>query len=185
MAQHKRDDDEIVVQCDLDNTTREVKEVIKAFRDQLGTVSYFPLNKDFGTYKNNLKSLCQGDYIFQLDADELPSLELVAHLHLLLEANPDVDLFCVPRINTVEGLKREHLKKWKWELNEREWVNWPDYQSRVFKNTFNIKWVNKVHEAINGHSAMSHLPPEKKFAILHHKNIKKQVAQNNFYSQIT
>ena len=185
VLEHKRGDDEVVVQCDLDNTTPEVQGTLKAFGEMVETVAYFPLNKDFATYKNNLKSLCQGDYVFQLDADELPSLELVENLHLLLEANPDVDLFGVPRINIVEGLEQEHLKKWKWELNEREWVNWPDYQSRLFKNTFNIKWINKVHEVISGHSSMAQLPPEEKFSILHHKNIEKQEAQNSFYSQIT
>ena len=32
----------------------------------------FALNKDFASFKNNLKDNCSGDYIFQIDSDEYP-----------------------------------------------------------------------------------------------------------------
>ena len=184
LCEHKREQDEVVVQCDLDNTTAAVKSVLKAFSDEIETLSYFALNKDFGAFKNNLKSLCRGDYIFQIDADELPALETVRNLYLIISANPGVDLFLVPRINTVEGITKEHVRKWDWHLSEDKWVNWPDYQPRILKNSFNIKWKNKVHETITGHSTAVQLPAEGRFSLRHHKAIAKQERQNAFYKGI-
>jgi hypothetical protein len=45
---------------------------------------------------------------------------------------------------------QNHILKWGWRVNEKGWVNYPDYQQRIFKNIDRIKWVNKVHERIVG-----------------------------------
>jgi len=68
LTKHKREQDEIVVQCDQGNTTPEVYNVLKQHPDI--KVVEFTLNKDFASFKNNLKDNCSGDYIFQIDADE-------------------------------------------------------------------------------------------------------------------
>ena len=61
-----REEDEIVVQMDI-TATEEVKAVVNSYK----LTNYFhPLNKDFATFKNNLKSLCTKDWIFFIDADE-------------------------------------------------------------------------------------------------------------------
>ena len=140
VAEYNRPLDEIVVQVDSDSVTDEVKDVLMRFDDVLDASISFPLNNHFADFKNNLKENCSGDYIFQLDADEVPSKEIVENLHLILGANPQVDLFLVPRVNTVEGYTEEHIKKWNWQINDEGWINWPDYQFRICKNTFNIKW---------------------------------------------
>ena len=62
------------------------------------------LNNNYSEHKNYGKSLCRGKYIFQIDADEMPSKILLDSLNDLLEANNDVDLFWIPRINDF-GLK--------------------------------------------------------------------------------
>jgi glycosyltransferase involved in cell wall biosynthesis len=181
ITSHKREEDEIVVQVDEGNHTQEVLSVIESFDIK---VHLFPLNNDFASFKNNLKKLCKGDYIFQIDADEIPSDETVINLHKILEANLDIDLFLVPRVNIVNGLTDSHLKKWEWNLNEQNWINWPDYQYRIFKNNFNIKWKNKVHEQITGVNSGVQLPATLDYAIMHIKDIKKQEKQNSKYDQI-
>ena len=143
----------------------------------------FPLNKDFASFKNNLKTHCSKDYIFQVDADEIPHEFLVEYLGQVLEENP-VDIVFVPRVNTVEGLTQEHIDKWKWNVNEKGWVNWPDYQTRIYKNTEDVTWMNKVHERITGYDTFSNFPSEERWSLYHHKQIDRQEKQNEFYETI-
>ena len=173
-----RDEDEIVVQMDI-TATDEVKAVVIKYK----LMSYFhPLNKDFATFKNNLKGLCTKDYIFQIDADEHLSEELLAYLPAILEDNDQVEMFSIPRINTVEGLTQEHIKQWGWRVDERGWVNYPDYQNRILRNKPEIHWINKVHEKIIGAMITTEIPPG--LDLIHPKTIEKQEKQNNYYNTI-
>lgn len=116
------EDDEILVQYDEDSVTEDVLNYLRII-DELHTnvkIIGFPLNKNFADFKNNLKNYASGLFIVQLDADELPSEELIANMHDLLDANKDIDLFFVPRINTVDGLTITHLKKWGWKTSKLE-----------------------------------------------------------------
>ena len=146
-------------------------------------MNYFhPLNNDFATFKNNLKGICTKDYIFQIDADEFLSEELIESMPDILEANPDVEMFSVPRVNTVEGLTEAHIKQWGWYVNQDGWVNYPDYQNRILKNKPEIHWVNKVHEKIIGAMITTVLPPG--FDLIHPKTIDRQEKQNNYYNTL-
>jgi glycosyltransferase involved in cell wall biosynthesis len=171
---------EIVVQIDQDNHTEEVLGVIL---DRGIKHWFFPLNKDFATYKNELKKYCSGEFIFQIDADELVAPEMFGSLPLILEANPEVDLYYVPRINTVSGITQEHIQKWGWRY-ENERVNWPDYQTRIYRNSPKIKWRNAVHEVIEGHKHFTVLPAVDELALIHPKTIERQEKQNNFYNTL-
>ena len=144
----------------------------------------FPLNNDFATFKNNLKKYSNGIYIFQLDADEIPSEYLVTNLSMFLEHNKEVDLFFVPRINTVDGLTEEHIKKWGWNINDKGWIQFPDYQTRIYRRTSEIEWVGNVHERIIGYNTLSALPMEEIFCLYHHKKIERQEKQNEYYSTL-
>jgi len=93
-------------------------------------------------------------------------------------------MFLVPRVNTVEGLTQEHINKWRWNVNESGWVNWPDYQTRIIQNSQKIKWQNKVHEQIVGISTKGALPMEEEWCLYHHKHIDKQEHQNKFYDTL-
>lgn len=180
-----RKEDEIVIQYDELSVTDEVKEYVtlmNSMHDNHNVIG-FPLNKDFATFKNNLKAHCTKDYIFQVDADEIPHDFLVEHIGTVLDENP-VDIVFVPRVNTVEGLTKPHIDKWKWNVNEKGWVNWPDYQTRIIQNNHKIKWQNKVHEQIVGISTKGALPMEEEWCLYHPKDIRKQEAQNNFYNTI-
>jgi len=179
-----RKEDEIVIQFDADNTPEEVVDFLKLQNAMHNyTVVDFPLNKDFASFKNNLKSHCSGDYIFQIDADEIPHQVLIGNLPNLLENNP-VDIIFVPRVNTVEGLTEQHIQKWGWKVNENGWVNWPDYQTRIYKNTPDVTWMNKVHESITGYNTFSNFPAEEHWSLYHPKQIDRQEKQNEFYETI-
>lgn len=181
LTQGKRDIDEIVVQVDT-TVTKEVLNVI----DKYPSISFhqFALKGNFAAFKNNLKSKCTGEWMFQIDADEYLHPDFLESLPELLGANPTVDLFLVPRINTVEGLTQEHIARWKWHVNESGWVNFPDYQTRILQNHPRISWVSKVHEVITGHTSYVMLPAEEEYCLIHSKHIDRQEAQNMFYSTI-
>jgi len=179
-----REEDEIVIQYDEGGVTDEVMEFLKIKKQIHGyTVIGFPLNKDFASYKNNLKSNCKGDFIFQIDADEIPHEVMIQYLPQVLEDNP-VDIIFVPRVNTVDGLTQQHIDKWRWNVNEKGWVNWPDYQTRIYRNTEDVTWMNKVHEKITGYDTFSNFPAEEHWALYHPKKIDRQEKQNQFYETI-
>jgi len=189
LIKHIDENDEIIVQCDKGNTTPEVHKVLDLFKAPVGLkdplkVIEFPLNGHFSNFKNNLKEYCTGDWIFQIDADELPHESLIINLKPLLEVNSTTEMFLVPRVNTVNGLTQEHINKWRWNVNEKGWVNWPDYQTRIIQNSPKIKWQNKVHEQIIGISTKGVLPTEEEWCLYHPKNIGRQEAQNNFYDTL-
>ena len=127
--------------------------------------------------------MSSGDYVFHLDADEIPHEILMAQIHTILEMN-DVDLVWLPRVNTVEGLTQEWIQRWGWRVTEKGWVNYPDYQARVFRNREDIRWTRKVHEYIDGCKTYAHLPPHEELSLYHPKTIEKQIKQNELYSNI-
>jgi len=157
--------------------------IINDLHDNVNVIG-FPLNKDFASYKNNLKNHAKGIFIFQIDADEVPNEYLITNMHDLLESNKDIDLFFVPRVNTVKGLTNEHIQKWRWNVNEKGWVNWPDVQTRIYRRTSEIEWEGKVHERIKGYNTMTYLPIEEDYALYHPKDIQRQEKQNALYETI-
>ena len=126
----------------------------------------------------------KGKYIFNIDADELPNKWLMKNIKSILEANPSIDLYWVPRVNTVKGLTQEHIDKWRWQVNEKGWVNFPDFQGRIWRNRPNIRWKNPVHEVLEGYKEHTYLPAEEEFCFYHPKDIDRQEKQNSFYETI-
>ena len=175
--------DEIVVQCDQGNTTIEVSRVLNSYADRIKVIR-FPLNGHFSNFKNNLKDHCTGDWIFQIDADELPHENLIVNLKPIIEANNGIDMLLVPRVNTVEGLTQEHIQKWGWRVDENGWVNYPDSQYRIWKNTSEIKYKNKVHEVLEGYLNFASLPEHEAYSLYHPKDITRQENQNKFYEML-
>jgi len=138
---------------------------------------------DFASQKNYLKNMGSGDYSFNLDADEMVSRWLIQNIHVIIDGNEGIDLIYLPRINTVDGITEEHCRAYGYRLNEEGWVNFPDWQGRIFRNRPNIRWQKKVHEQITGYKTYATLPTDKPFCILHPKTIEKQVEQNRFYNE--
>ncbi len=178
-------EDEVVIQYDSDSVTKEVVDYLNIISDiqKQIKVTSFPLNKDFASFKNNLKEHCKGEYIFQIDADEEPSEILLERLKQILTIN-EVDIIFVPRVNTVEGLTESHIQKWGWRVDDKGWVNWPDYQTRIYKNTEEVQWHGKVHERITGYTTFTNFPSDENYSLYHHKKIERQEKQNDFYDKI-
>ena len=184
LLEHKRDEDEIVVTLDATNGLEAVRDYLK-YNYTLEKLDWhsWPFDGDFSDLKNYTKKMCSGDYIFHLDADEIPHEILMEQLPTILEEN-DVDLIWIPRVNTVKGITQEHIDKWGWRVSSKGWINYPDYQARVYRNTDSIHWTRKVHEYIVGTKEYSHLPPHEELSLYHHKSIDKQEQQNRLYSDI-
>jgi hypothetical protein len=184
LLEHKRPQDEIVILYDENNGDARILDFLLPFNKlpNVQTWRSFDFNKNFADWKNLLNSYCKGDFIFQLDADEMISTYMVENLHEILSLNPSVDLYFVPRINTVVGLTDEHVQKWGWRVNEKGWVNFPDVQGRIYRK--NMSWYGKVHERIIGGQKFSSLPLDEEYCIQHHKTIDRQEKQNDLYSKI-
>jgi glycosyltransferase involved in cell wall biosynthesis len=142
------------------------------------------LNHDFGAHKNFLNSKCNGKYIFQVDADEKFNQNLLTYIHDIIDNN-DIDLYMIPRVNVVNGLTDEDIRRWGWRINDKGWVMFPDYQTRLYKNIPEIKWEGKVHERIVGYKTTAPLPDEEEWCLYHIKDIDRQRKQNDYYDTIT
>lgn len=190
LQQIVKPDDEIVLQLDSKATPEvlSIADQMVTNKEKWGcTVKkcVFDLNNHFADFKNNLKSYCTKDWVFQIDADETLSETFSRVIHEVLESNDGIDLIAVPRVNIVKGLEQNDIIQWHWQVNSQGWVNWPDAQHRIFRNNEEIKWVNKVHEKIVGWKTYAELPSEDdSYALYHIKDIDRQRQQNEFYSTI-
>lgn len=174
-------EDNILIQYDTTKCSKELLNKLKSFDVKITGV---PFNGDFSEFKNKLNEECfnlGADYIFQLDADEMISLFLIRNIKEILINNPEIELFYVPRINTVDGITEEHIRRWNWKF-ENNRINYPDYQSRLYKSY--LKWGNKVHERIVDAKRYGILPAEDDYCIIHNKTIEKQEKQNSFYNTL-
>jgi hypothetical protein len=185
LIENKRVEDEIIVLYDEKNGKQEVLDYLLPFNKlpNVQTWRGMVFVNDFAIWKNKLNGYCSGDYIFQLDADELITKELIQNLPSIIESNLEVDLFVFPRINTVKGITDEHIKKWGWKMDDNGRINFPDWQGRLYKKGLN--WHGKVHEKIVGAKTYSLMPEDEGYCLIHEKTIERQERQNNLYSKIT
>jgi hypothetical protein len=183
LLKHKRIQDNIVILYDEANGDPEIEAFLRSHSLNKEFVWHKgKFEKHFADWKNKLTSLCKGDYIFQIDADEIPSEDLIQNLPEILELNPEMDIFLVPRVNTVEGLTRSHIDKWRWFVDDNGWINYPDYQMRICTNKPEITYINKVHERLTGWKTIANLPSG--YDLIHPKTIDRQEKQNNFYNTL-
>jgi glycosyltransferase involved in cell wall biosynthesis len=176
--------DEIVVVDDF--STDEFTRSILDTNHSLGNIKLHQhrLDNNFAAHKNFLSEQCSGDYIFQVDADETFHANLLTYLHDVVDNN-DIDLFLIPRVNVVTGLTDDDIQRWGWRVNEKGWVMFPDYQTRLYRNHVDIKWEGKVHERIIGHKTMAPLPAEEEWSLYHIKDITRQRDQNDYYATLS
>ena len=182
LLNYKEENSEIVVLLDTPKSSPEMIEYLElqANADKITLIEAM-FEGEFADWKNFLNSYCKGEWIFQLDADEYLEPDLIVNLEELLSANEDKDLIVVPRINTVEGLTDEHIQKWGWNVNDKGWVNFPDVQTRIYKNKETIGWQGKVHERIVGFESYTAFPLDEVYCIKHPKTIERQEKQNSYY----
>jgi glycosyltransferase involved in cell wall biosynthesis len=122
LSTNKRVEDEIVIQFDSSTATIPVVEYLNecVINAKIQKLVSFPLNGDFGQFKQHLNQNCSGDWIFQLDADEDLEPTLIQNLHTILEENPEIDMFWLPRINIVNGLTEADVDKWRWVVTKSD-----------------------------------------------------------------
>jgi hypothetical protein len=185
LLNYKGENSEVVVLLDMPKASTELVEYLEL----QANANYIELiesefDNDFAQWKNFLNSHCKGEWIFQLDADESLSADLIVNLEDILDDNTDKDLIVVPRINIVNGITQEHIQKWGWQVNERGWINFPDVQTRLYKNSETIGWAGKVHERIIGYETYTNFPGDEIYCIKHIKEIERQEKQNNYYATL-
>jgi len=181
---YKDEDDEIVILDDFSDNKKTI-EILENYVS-IYDIKYEQrhLLKDYAGQKNHLTHMCKGSYIINIDADEIPNKWFIQNIKDIIEANPTIDLYWVPRVNTVEGITQEHIDKWGWRVDDSGWINFPDYQGRIWKNRPNIRWERPVHEILTGYKEHTFLPAEEQFCFYHPKTIDRQESQNEFYSKI-
>ena len=187
LVKYKREQDEIVILFDSENGTKEVEDFLRAKSVNNPDFQWYsnPLKKDFAQQKNYLTKMCTGDWVFLIDADEYPDDYIFNGLPWIINENPEVEAYWVSRINTVDGLTSEHVRKWGWTVDNRGWVNFPDKQMRIYKNDpERIKWTRPVHEQLVGYKKYASLPGNEEYCLHHPKDIKRQEKQNSFYEEI-
>lgn len=184
-------DDEVVILDDFSNN-EDTKKILAKAKSYGMTVVQHALNKNFAEHKNYGSKRCVGDYIVQLDADEYLWPSFITDMKDLLESNPTVELYRVPRVNIVRGATPQDAAMWGWHLStlpnyfgNEPIVNWNhgDYQSRIYKNSLKIQWHKPLHETITGAEFTANLPKEVEWSIIHDKTIDRQRSQNAFYNQ--
>jgi len=186
LTQNIRKDDEVVVLLDLTKNTPTTELV--AYLHKLSSANQITLvednfNNHFADWKNRLTKACTKEFIYQIDADEIIDPEMVEILPQILDDN-NVDVYLVPRINTVEGITQEHIQRWGWRVDNKNRINFPDNQMRIYRNNNRIKWKNKVHEVLTGYKTLANLPTDEVFCLIHDKTITKQENQNNYYNTL-
>lgn len=218
-----------IVIVDDNSTDPKTQMLLRGVQEKFSFVKVFQKKHtgDFSEQKNFLNSHCTGDWIFNLDADEFVEDSFLEIIPQLIESNPTVEAYYIPRINTVDDLTSAYAKKWGWSVTKLEGftrvrtmhpdseeylflrelgfitgesgqngpnnevrydepiIMWPDYQMRLYKNSSDIKWVNKVHEKLFGFKSYAMLPPNPDYAIRHFKYIERQIEQNKLYDEIS
>jgi hypothetical protein len=126
--------EEIVVAADASSQVGTAPEVA-AVADRICEIDYEP---PLERYLAWLHSLCQGDWIFRIDGDEMPSTALVKGLPNLMQAR-DVVQYRLPR---------------RWLFGDAEhWLDqppWsPDYQIRLVRNDpAMLRFPGTVHSSV-------------------------------------
>lgn len=157
LLKNKRPQDEIVVLWD-NNGDQRVWEWLQS--EPIGNIFLYQdkFNNHFADWKNKLFGLAKGDYLYFIDADEIPKEETFRNLHWIFKMNSEVDVFLVPRINIVKNLGLSWMKKWGWncykiedQIQEKEF----DFNNPVDKDEYDLleyyRWIIEIleHPTIN------------------------------------
>jgi len=164
-------EDNIHVVVDSLHKTDKVDKVIEHFKDKI-TVFERPFDNfhENATYHTTVST---GDYTFLIDADEMPQEMLIKNIRNVIDEEKS-EIIWVPRINIHPGITQEFLHSCQFKMNEVGWINWPDYQSRIYKKCENVKWSNQMHIKLEGSDKVTYLKPMPSLALWHIKSIEKQ-----------
>ena len=181
LIEYKKDNHEIVLLDDYSDNPKTL-EIIQTFKDKINFQQH-KLDKNYGNHKNYGIDLCKGEWIFQLDADEVPTDGLLENIDLIIESNSKNEVLWLPRLNYFIGVTDLDVMTWGWQLNDGM-INFPDYQSRLYQNLPHIRYERRLHEKVEGFKSYVFIPPQKDYAIIHEKTIEKQRQTNLNYNKI-
>lgn len=181
LIEFKKDNHEIILLDDYSDNSTTV-EIIQTFKDKVNFYQH-KLDKNYGNHKNYGIELCKGEWIFQLDADEVPTDGLLENIDLIIESNNKNEVLWLPRLNYFLGVTDADVNMWGWKLYDGM-INFPDYQSRIYKNLPRIRYQRRLHEKVEGFKSYVFIPPQKDYAIIHEKTIEKQRQTNVNYNKL-
>ena len=173
----KEAEDDINVLLDTGNTNEAVRRVL----DKHGAhceVHEKKFEGNFAEHRNHHIGLCKNEYIFVLDADEMPQENLLKNIRQF-----NGDILAIPRINICPGYTDAWLKMRNFKISNTGGLNWPDYQLRYFKNNANIRWEGGLHERVVGGEVKA-LDADPMIALWHIKSVEKQDKQGDFYDAL-
>lgn len=186
LLDYKQPDDEICVLFD-GKGPQEVLDYLESIEDKLAVLDIGEFGNNFADWKNRICEQATGDWIWNLDSDEFPHENLITNIHQILNFNPSVEAYWVPRVNTLYGNPEEitqYVEEQRWYMDEDGKINFPDFQLRLFRNKESIKWDGNVHETVKGYKTVTRLPYEEEFSIYHPKTLDRQKLQNELYAKL-
>lgn len=127
--------DELVIVWDCTTTTQAPEIKTQITTKQISR----PLRKDFSAQRNLMLSLCEGDWIIYLDADELMSKQSWASLRNIISST-DIDAVYLPRKTFYPDKKHCRMG----------YGLWPDLQLRLFRNSPKLSFERPIHEKLTG-----------------------------------
>jgi len=181
LVQNKKDNHEIVLLDDYSDNPESL-EIIQKYKEKTSFHQH-KLDRNYGAHKNYGIEQCKGTWIFQLDGDEYPTDLLLENIDVVLESNADNEVLWLPRLNYFVGVTELDVKTWGWNYQDGM-INFPDYQSRVYRNLSHIRYQRRLHEKVEGFKTYTFVPPQKDYAIVHEKTIEKQRQTNLNYNKM-
>lgn len=180
LLQYKKSNHEIVVLDDYSDNLK-TQSILEKYKKDI-SINQKKLNGDYGAHKNYGISLCKGEWIFQIDADELPTDLLLENINEILESNTNNEALWLPRLNYFIGVTQNDIQMWGWNYDDGM-INFPDYQSRIYKNLSHIRYERRLHEKVEGYKSFTFIPAQKEIALIHTKTIEKQRETNINYNK--
>lgn len=165
------DEDEVNVVVDTEHTTDKVERVLEHFKE---CITIF--KRPFDTFRENAQfhiEKANGEYIFGIDADEMPQETLIRNIKSIIRQS-NAEIIAIPRINIHPGSTHEFIEKSNFSVNEVGWINWPDFQMRIYKKCDYIKWSDEVHTKLIGSDKVVTVQTDPRLALWHIKSIEKQ-----------
>ena len=181
LSENKKHNHEIVLVDDYSDNPETIK-IIDKYKSQISFYQH-KLERNYGAHKNYGIEQCKGEWIFQLDADEYPTDALLQNINEVIESNNINEVIWLPRLNYFKGVTEQDISMWGWNYNDGM-INFPDYQSRLYRNRPHIRYERRLHEKVEGFKSYSFVPPQKDYAIVHEKTIEKQRQTNLTYNKM-
>lgn len=181
LIKYRKDNHEIVLLDDYSDNPITI-EIIQKYKESV-VFRQHKLDRNYGTHKNYGIEQCTGKWIFQIDADELPTDILLENINEILESNDTNEAIWLPRLNYFIGVTSDDINAWGWNFYDGM-INFPDYQSRLYRNAPHIRYERRLHEKVEGYKSYVFIPPQKDIALIHEKTIEKQRETNINYNKL-